>query len=139
LNLNALFVERGDENGQLLVCEGVRVGEGVAGTEKSGLLGEVEDGRQVSGGDTGRGTSTMNVFGKEGDGDWRGIGRRGTSFVDPVVESGPRTTCVAGEGFLNGAESPASEEKVAYSFAEVLGVEIVQVDGLAFWKVLSTG
>jgi hypothetical protein len=46
---------------------------------------------------------------------------------------------VAGEGFLNRAESPASEEKVAYSFAEVLGVEIVQVDGFTFGEVLSTG
>jgi hypothetical protein len=46
---------------------------------------------------------------------------------------------VAGEGFLDGAESPASEEKVAYTLAEVLRVEIVQVDGFTFGEVLSTG
>jgi hypothetical protein len=59
--------------------------------------------------------------------------------VDPVVESGPRTTCVAGEGFLDGAESPSCIEEIAYPFAEVLRGEIVQVDGFTFGEVLSTG
>jgi len=81
----------------------------------------------------------MNVFGKEGDGDWGGICGYGAGFVDPVVESGPRTTCVAGEGFLDGAESPSCVKEIAYTLAELLGVEIVQVDGFTFGEVLSTG
>jgi hypothetical protein len=45
---------------------------------------------------------------------------------------------VAGEGFLDGAESPSCIEEIAYPFAEVLGLEIVQVDGFTFGEVLST-
>jgi hypothetical protein len=81
----------------------------------------------------------VDVFGEEGDRDWSGIRGYGASFVDPIVKSGPRTTCVAGEGFLDGAESPPCVEEIAYTLAELLGVEIVQVDGFTFGEVLSTG
>ena len=81
----------------------------------------------------------MDVFGEEGDRNWSGIRGYGASFVNPVVESASRTSSVAGEGFLDGAESPSCIEEIAYSFAEVLRGEIVQVDGFTFGEVLSTG
>ena len=81
----------------------------------------------------------MNVFGEEGDRNWSGIRGYGASFVNPVVESGPRTSSVTGEGFLDGAESPSCVKEIAYTLAELLGVEIVQVDGFTFGEVLSTG